>query len=70
MSWIRDKMRKDLQEDLVDLVELETVVGVEESVSNSEISHTLRVATTATDTIEVLQNKCSMPIAKKRIKLI
>lgn len=29
MSWIRDKMRKDIQDNLVDLVELEAIVTID-----------------------------------------
>lgn len=68
MSWIRDKLRKDIQDDLVQLVEIETVI--DSDVTNNFKSITPSKESTTPDTVEDLQNKCSLPIAKKKIKLL
>jgi hypothetical protein len=69
MSWIRDKLRKDIQDDLIELVEDETESAKEDS-NYTSITTVLSEAPTSPDTVEVLQNKCSLPIAKKKIKLL
>ncbi len=70
MSWIRDKLRKDIQDDLIQLVEFETVPDIEDTSEFTSITTTLSKESTSPDTVEVLQNKCSLPIAKKKIKLL
>lgn len=69
MSWIRDKFRKDIQDDLVDLVEEESVTTRDVELDADKITDSLR-QTTSPDTVETLQNKFSLPIVKKKIKLL
>ncbi len=69
MSWIRDKFRKDIQDDLVDLVKEESVIVGNIELDDNKIANSLH-QTTSPDTLESLQNKFSLPIVKKKIKLL
>lgn len=67
MSQIRDKVRKDIQEDLENLVELESCSD-DIKITMVTFTKSLCQATTNADTIEKLQNKFSFPIIQKKIK--
>lgn len=69
MSWIRDKFRKDIQDNLIELVEEESVPTRDVEIDADKITDSLN-HTTSPDTVETLQNKFSLPIVKKKIKLL
>ena len=69
MSWIRDKLRKDIQDDLIECIEIE-IWDMKEPTGTATLTDTLCQATTSPDTIESLRNKFGLPLVKKKIKFL
>jgi hypothetical protein len=70
MSYIRDKARQDIQEDFINFVELETATDNLTDGKKVTITKALSEATTCIDTIEDLQSKFSLPLIKKKLRLL
>jgi transposase-like protein len=69
MSYIRDKARQDIQEDLITFVDQETATDTLNEGKKVSITKALSEATTSVDTVEDLQSKFSLPLIKKKLKL-
>ncbi len=69
MSYIRDKARQDIQEDLITFVDQETATDNLNEGKKVSITKALSEATTCVDTVEDLQSKFSLPLIKKKLKL-
>lgn len=70
MSYIRDKARQDIQEDLINFLEAETVIESTDAARKLVITKALSEATTCIDTLEDLQSKFSLPLIKKKMRLL
>lgn len=70
MSYIRDKVRQDIQEDFINFVEQETIMDDLKDEKRITITKALSEATTCLDMVEDLQSKFSLPLIKKKIGLL
>jgi hypothetical protein len=69
MSRIRDQVRKDIQEEFIELMEIETLI-TNDVINDLESLQNLCKETANVDDLQTLQSKCSLPIIKKKIKFL